>query len=81
MKERAILRFYLTVWDRERSDWEDANEIDKETIRVHEEKLFFMRDIANSLRIFVKRKTLEIHDLNFGQSVRVLNMITAWVRQ
>ncbi len=66
MRKRAIVRFYLTVWDRERSDWEDADEIDKETIQIHEKKLFFMRNIAKSLRILVKRKILKIHDLNLN---------------
>jgi hypothetical protein len=66
MKKRAILQFFLTVWDRERNDWEDADEIDKKTIRAHEKKLFFMKNIANSLRILVKRKILEMHDLNLN---------------
>ncbi len=66
MKERAILQFFLTVWDRELNDWKDADEIDKKTIRVYEKKLFFMRNIANSLRILVKRKILEMHDLNLN---------------
>jgi hypothetical protein len=66
MKERAILQFFLTVWDRERNDWKDDDEIDKEAIRTHEKKLFFMRNIANSLRTLVKRKTLEMHDLNLN---------------
>jgi hypothetical protein len=66
MKKRAILQFFLPVWDRERNDWKNADEIDKETIRAHEKKLFFMRNIANSLRILVKRKTLEMHDLNLN---------------
>jgi hypothetical protein len=66
MKERTILQSFLTVWDREWNDWEDADEIDKKTIRAHEKKLFFMRDIANSLRILVKRKILEMHDLNLN---------------
>jgi hypothetical protein len=66
MKERAILQFFLIVWDRERNDWEDVDEIDKKTIRAHEKKLFFMRNIANSFRILVKRKILEMHDLNLN---------------
>jgi hypothetical protein len=66
MKERAILQFFLTVWDRERNDWKNTDEIDKETIRVYEKKLFFMKNIANSLRILVKRKILEMHDLNLN---------------
>jgi hypothetical protein len=66
MKERTILQFFLTVWDREWNDWEDADEIDKKTIRIHEKKLFFMRNIANSHRILVKRKIFEMHDLNLN---------------
>ncbi len=66
MKKRAILQSFLTVWDRERNDWEDVDEIDKKAIRVHEKKLFFMKNIANSLRTLVKRKILEMHDLNLN---------------
>ncbi len=66
MKERTILQFFLIVWDRERNDWEDADEIDKKTIRIHEKKSFFIKNIANSLRILVKWKILEMHDLNLN---------------
>jgi hypothetical protein len=66
MKKRAILQFFLIVWNRERNDWENTDEIDKKTIRIHEKKLFFIRNIANSLRTFVKRKILEMHDLNLN---------------
>jgi hypothetical protein len=43
MNKRKILQFFLTVWDRERNDWENVDEIDKKTIRAHEKKLFFMK--------------------------------------
>jgi hypothetical protein len=66
MKKRTILQFFLIVWNRERNDWENVDEINKKTIRIHEKKLFFMRNIANSLRILVKRKILEMHDLNLN---------------
>jgi hypothetical protein len=66
IKKRAILQFFLIVWDRERNDWKNVDEIDKKMIRIHEKKFFFMRNIANSLRIFVKRKILEMHDLNLN---------------
>jgi hypothetical protein len=66
MKERAILQFFLIVWDRERNDWKNADEIDKKAIRAHEKKLFFMKNIANSFSILVKWKILEMHDLNLN---------------
>ncbi len=64
IKKRSILQFYLIVWDRERNDWKDVDEINKKMIWTHEKKLFFMRNIANSLRILVKRKILKMHDFN-----------------
>jgi hypothetical protein len=66
LKKRAILQSYLIVWKRERNDWKDVDEIDKKIIRVYEEKLFFMKNIANSLRILVKRKILKMHDFNLN---------------
>jgi hypothetical protein len=66
IKKRTILQFFLTVWDRERNDWKNVDEINKKTIRIHEKKLFFIKNIANSLRTLVKRKTLEMHDLNLN---------------
>ncbi len=39
MKKRAILQFFLIVWDRERNDWKNVDEIDNKIIRIHEKKL------------------------------------------
>jgi hypothetical protein len=66
MRERAILQAYLTVWGQERANWEGAGGIGKGSVRAHEEKLFFLRDIADSLRTLAERDPLDMSDLHLN---------------
>jgi hypothetical protein len=57
------LRSYLNAWAREKASWESDDGIGKGSVRAHEKKLFFLRDMADSLRLMAGREALENFDL------------------